>query len=221
MPIQTLAAKESKSQSRETKFNAIIDAAEIVFASSGFEGAKMREIAESAGVAQGLIHYHFATKEELYEQIVARRSGEINNRRTEMLNAVMQSQSPSLEAVMDALLRPTVEAGISQAENGGAFVRILAAFSSSAEDRSKTLAAKYYDEIALTFVAALMQIEPTLSRENAVWAYMFAIGAGITMMARTGRSKRLSGGLCDDGDAEGMLAKMVPFICGGIREITT
>ena len=62
--------------------------------------------------------------------------------------------------------------------------------------------------------------EPGLNDADAVWAYMFAIGVGMTMMARTGRPKRLSDGLCDDGDADAMLARIVPFICGGIRALT-
>ena len=41
----------------------------------------------------------------------------------------------------------------------------------------------------------------------------------MTMMARTGRPARLSDGECDDGNADEMLARIVPFICGGIRAL--
>ena len=48
---------------------------------------------------------------------------------------------------------------------------------------------------------------------------MFAIGVGMTMVAKTGRADRLSDGLYDDGDADIMLSKIVPFIFAGIRAL--
>jgi AcrR family transcriptional regulator len=205
---------------RESRFGAILDASESVFANSGYEGATIREIAEKASVAQSLIHYHFKTKDVLFEKMVARRSGHINDRRAELLDDLFQPQSVlTLENIVEALFRPTIEAGISQANDGGAFARILVTIANSTDDRQKFLTEKYYDPIAQKYITALIAVEPGLTRENAVWAYMFAIGVGMTMMAKTGRPGRLSDGLCDDGDADEMLLKIVPFICAGVRAL--
>lgn len=202
------------------RFDVILDAAEITFAALGFKGATMREISQKAGVAQGLIHYHFATKEKLFESMVARRSQAINSARADLLDGLLSAtKPPELSDVVEALFRPTIEAGLSLADDGGAFARILVSFANSAEPRDQKLAEKYYDPIARKFIAALMSVVPELSKEDAVWAYMFAIGVGMNMMARTGRSRRLSDGVCDDGDVELMLTKVVPFICGGIQEL--
>lgn len=205
---------------RETRSDAILDAAERVFADSGYSGATMREIAELAGVAQGLIHYHFDNKETLFESMVIRRSEAINGRRSQWLAEIMATDRPTLEAIVEALFRPTIETGIDMAQDGGAFARILVSAANSADARDQDLVRKYYDPVARDFIAALMQVEPGLSRADAVWAYMFAIGVGMTMMARTGRPARLSDGACDDGDADAMLNRIVPFICGGIRALT-
>jgi len=214
MPLQTSRAGQG-----ESRQDAILDAAERVFAVSGYQGAAMRAIAEEAGVAQGLIHYHFKTKENLFEAMAARRSGQINERRAALLEDLFAQGTPPLEAIVEALFRPTIEAGLDLARDGGAFARILVSFANSADPRDQKLIETYYDPIARKFIAALLQAEPGLSRADAVWAYMFAIGVGMTMMAKTGRPARLSDGLCDDGDAEAMLARIVPFICGGIRAL--
>lgn len=216
MPAQ--AARTGQGESRQ---DAILDAAERVFAASGYQGATMREIAEAAGVAQGLIHYHFKTKENLFEAMAARRSGQINQRRAALLEGLFAQGMPSLEAIVEALFRPTIETGLDLARDGGAFARILVSFANSADPRDQKLIETYYDPIAQKFIAALMRVEPGLSRADAVWAYMFAIGVGMTMMAKTGRPARLSGGICDDGDAEQMLGRIVPFICGGVRALTS
>ncbi len=214
------AGVESLSAAKESRFDAILDASETVFARCGYEGATMREIAERAGVAQGLIHYHFKSKEVLFEAMVSRRSKQINETRAMLLDQILQqAQRPDLEPIVEALFRPTIEAGLSQASDGGAFAQILVTTANSATEREQLLTEKYYDPIAQKFIRAFMQVEPGLTRANAVWAYMFAIGVGMTMMAKTGRPARLSDGLCDDGDADEMLTKIVPFICSGIRAL--
>jgi AcrR family transcriptional regulator len=44
----------------------LLDAAEQVFASRGFEGSSLDEIADTAGYTRGAIYKHFAGKEELF-----------------------------------------------------------------------------------------------------------------------------------------------------------
>ena len=56
---------------REQQRANILDAAMRVFARSG-PSASMAEIAEAAGVSQGLAYRYFASKEEIYYALVAR-----------------------------------------------------------------------------------------------------------------------------------------------------
>ncbi len=201
----------------ESRFDAILSAAEYVFAISGYEGAKMRLIAEKAGVAQGLLHYHFGNKEKLFEAMIARRSDYINSKRAELLDGLFtDGREPELEDVIAALFRPIIEIGLSMARDGGSFSRILVSIANSAGVREQMLAERYYDPIALKFINAFQKVQPSLSRADAVWSYMFAIGVGMTMMAKTGRALRLSDGICDDGNIDEMLKKIVIYVCGGI-----
>ncbi|KAA0916329.1 TetR/AcrR family transcriptional regulator [Aquicoccus porphyridii] len=215
------AQQEAREAPGGARADAILDAAELVFASSGYEGAALREIAERAGVAQGLIHYHFGNKARLFEKMVARRSGQINAARAERLAHLRAEGALHLEEIVEALFRPTIETGLELAEDGGGFARILVSMANSNDPLARDMTETYYDPIAHDYIAALQEAEPGLGRADAVWAYMFAIGVGMTMMAKTGRPKRLSDGLCDDGDADAMLARIVPFICGGVRALVT
>lgn len=208
-------------QAHKDKRHKILDAAEKMFALSGYEGAGMRQISLEAGVAQALIHYHFGTKERLFEAVVVRRSGEINRQREQRLDTLFkQSDSPALEDIADALLRPTIEVGHRLAHSTNDFAKILVSIANSTDRRSTELVAHYYNPIAKKFIAAFEKTTPGLSHENAVWAYMFAIGVGMTMMAQTGRPQKLSNGVCDDTDVEAMLLRVLPFITAGIRAVT-
>ncbi|WP_127114316.1 TetR/AcrR family transcriptional regulator [Shimia sediminis] len=217
MPKRTSSARQAPAESR---FDAILDAAERVFAASGYDGASMREISLQAGVAQGLIHYHFQNKAQLFESMVKRRSSHINGARADSLDALFAAETPpALEDIVESLFRPPLAFGRDEGTDTGPYARLLASVANSADERDKALTSKYYDPIALKYIDALQQVQPGLSRADAVWAYMFAIGVGISMMAQTGRTNRLSDGACDDGNTETMLARIVPFVCGGIRAL--
>lgn len=55
---------------------AILQAARIEFAKSGFHGTKMRDIAQRAGVSQGLLHHHFQGKDGLWNAVGEQASAE-------------------------------------------------------------------------------------------------------------------------------------------------
>lgn len=48
----------------------IVHALMIVMASKGYEGASIQAIAKQAGLAPGLIHYHFKTKQEILVEAI-------------------------------------------------------------------------------------------------------------------------------------------------------
>src|SRR5690348_18512560 len=53
---------------RSTKLDTherILQAAFTVLSRQGYENASIKDIAEEAGVAQGLVHYHFKSKQQL------------------------------------------------------------------------------------------------------------------------------------------------------------
>ena len=139
-------------------------------------------------MAQALIHYHFDNKEKLFEATTSRRSTQINSERAKLLDRILADKNPpTLEKLVEALFRPTIETGHELAGDGGNFSRILVSIANSHQQRDQQLIARYYDPIAIRFIAAFSEVEPGISHRTATWAYMFSIGVGMTMMAQTGR----------------------------------
>jgi len=208
-------ATPKKATSREE----ILDAAEELFALHGFEGVGMRAIAEGAGVAQALLHYHFGTKERLFEAMFTRRSSAINRIRLARLDAMQARGSPGLEEIVEALLRPAVEAGHDPDRGGGRFASLILTTSASAAPWQRELIASSYDPIARRYIAALREALPGLDPAGATWGYLFVIGAALTQMAPTGRADRLSDRATSDRDAEAMVAHAVVFAAAGLRAL--
>jgi TetR/AcrR family transcriptional regulator len=73
MATPALAKSRPKQHDDHSNLNTrarLLRAATVCFSRSGFEGTSMREIAETANVAQQLITYHFGTKEDLWAAAV-------------------------------------------------------------------------------------------------------------------------------------------------------
>ncbi len=48
----------------------ILETARSVFVEKGFDGARMQEIADKAGINKALLHYYFRSKQNLFESIL-------------------------------------------------------------------------------------------------------------------------------------------------------
>lgn len=208
MPPST--ASSARADSRD----AILDAAETVFCKYGFDGASMKAVAQAAGVAQSLLHYHFGNKDGLYLAVFQRRADAINDFRNASLDKLIERGAPTVEEVLESLLRPTVQLGRGKESN---FSQLLMLVIVSRDERSKSLISDSFDAYALRVIEVLRQTLPGLSDRDAVWGYIFSISISMTMMAPTGRAGRLSHGECDDSDIDTLLREVVVFAAAGLR----
>ncbi len=58
-----------KQEINENTENKILEAANTVFEKKGYDGTKMQEIADKAGINKALLHYYFRSKDKLFEMI--------------------------------------------------------------------------------------------------------------------------------------------------------
>jgi TetR/AcrR family transcriptional regulator len=65
------APPAAKRNAAETK-RRLLDAAEREFAAKGYAGARLRDVAQAAGVQQALIHHYFVDKDGLYRAVLDR-----------------------------------------------------------------------------------------------------------------------------------------------------
>jgi AcrR family transcriptional regulator len=82
----------------------ILYAAAEVFARHGYDGARIEEIAEAAGVSKGLIYEHFKGKRELYAHIRSKGTAESLDRVLEAAAAADADSRQQLEAALSAFL---------------------------------------------------------------------------------------------------------------------
>lgn len=76
-PMAPLAAAPAPTDrgARGEKRQQILEAATRVFASRGYHGARVSDIAREAGIAYGLVYHYFRNKDEILDTIFAERWG--------------------------------------------------------------------------------------------------------------------------------------------------
>lgn len=102
---EPLSARERRmaradKRERETPVarEAILNAAEEIFARDGFDGARVDAIAEASGYNKALLFHYFGDKLGLYREIVCMRRDESELQRTQMILAAVGDRDTPLDA---------------------------------------------------------------------------------------------------------------------------
>jgi AcrR family transcriptional regulator len=94
-PKRRLTAEERRSE--------ILDSALAVFSEHGYHAASIDDIAGEAGVSKALIYEHFASKQELHADLIARNARELTQRVAGALSGVeIESTSERLATGLEA-----------------------------------------------------------------------------------------------------------------------
>ena len=186
----------------------ILDAAKEMFARRGVEAVSLRELTIKAGVNLAAVHYHFGSKEGVLAELFARSSKAIVKWRLDLLAKVRRHRDgrPYLEDVLEAFLRPSLEAGRRQNTD---FVHLRARLALERNEAVRRILSQAFDASSRKFIEAIAEALPGLPREELYWRFHFLIGSMFYTMADSGRIQALSDGECDPSDAEEALKRLV------------
>ena len=92
-----MSAPTRRRLTAEERRSAILDAALTAFSQKGYHATSLDDIAREAGVSKALIYEHFASKQELYADLIARNARELTQRVAGALSGV------EIDATVDRL----------------------------------------------------------------------------------------------------------------------
>lgn len=188
----------------------ILDAAEQVFASRGFEGASIRDIAALAGVQVGLVHHHGGGKEELFHQTVARRATELSDLRVAALEAACARADLGLRDVLDCFIRPYIDLAQGEEPHWVAYGRLVAQV--SADERWRPIAAECFDPTAQRFLAEMARLHPGTDPQVLAGGLVYSVSA---MLAQVTSGWRI--GALADQTTEQRTEALITFCTAGVQ----
>lgn len=198
----------------------ILDVAEALFMEHGFEATTLRQITAAAEVNLAAAHYHFGSKEELFEAVLRRRLDPMNQERLSLLTRFEHESAPkplSCERILAAMFIPALRLARDPERGGKNFLRLLGrAYADPAPFIRRFLSEQYAVMIA-RFKAAFGRALPHLPKKELTWRLHFVMGALSFTLAGTDALKliaELSQGRASD---ELLLRRLAPFLIAGLK----
>lgn len=207
------SAVDREADARPDRRQAILLAAEKMFAQNGYHAVTIRQIAIEADVPLALVGYYYGQKHELFEAIFEHWRATIDERLSGLQTAVDAGGPDLLRHIVEAFVQPVLRM---RASAEGEFYALLVARELSyASPEADRVLRRHFDPLAHAYIAALHAALPHTGIGDCAWAYQFALGALLHHMSDQ-RVARLSQGANTPNDA---LAHpmLVRFIEGGIR----
>ncbi len=196
----------------------ILDAAERLFAATGFQATTMRALTAAAGVNLAAVGYHFGGKEELAMAVLARRIAPINAERRRRLDAL--AARPTTTAVVRAFLEPVF--GIGDAGRGappppdarfcGLFGRLLG----EQPPFLRTFLARQFRDLGQRFARALRRSLPGLDEATAWWRLHFVAGAMAHVLQHAETLAHVTDGVCRVDEPGPLAEQLVAFAAAGL-----
>lgn len=199
--------------SRDTKTE-ILDAAERLFAEKGFDGTAIREITRAANVNVAAIHYHYGSKEEVLRGVTDRVVGPLNNRRFELLDRALDDAQPhplSIEAILDAFIRPDIETLQELHKRGPTVAHFLGRTYMDPTPWIQQMAKEQFAEAQTRFFPVLTAALQHLTVEEIAWR-MYRVAAVLIHLFATWPDDGLT-----DAQADDTLAHLISFLASALQ----
>jgi AcrR family transcriptional regulator len=193
----------------------ILDTAERLIGEHGYAATSLRHIIAEAGVNLAAVHYHFGSKEDLLDAVVARKVTPVNEARLAQLDrveAVAGNGPAEVEKVLESFFMPTAEV----ASRNPGFVRLMGQM--HAEGMMPRIVEKHFQATGLRFVAALRRALPALPEEELLWRVHFMVGAMAHAMCRPPIFPQVAK---DAANIEPRMKRLVTFLSAGFRAPAT
>ena len=198
----------------------ILDAGERLFVEHGFEATSLRSLTTAAGVNLAAVHYHFGSKEELFQAVLTRRLDPMNQERIDLLAKVEREAAGrplSCEKVLFAMLIPALRLARDEERGGKDFLRLVGrAYADPAPFIRHFLSAQYAGMIG-RYKEAFLKALPHLSRQELTWRLHFVMGALSYTLAGTDALKLFAEATSTTDNDELLLQRLAPFLVAGLK----
>jgi AcrR family transcriptional regulator len=193
----------------------ILDAAEELFGEDGFDTVSLRDITKHAGVALALASYHFKTKVNLLEQVIARRADRLNILRRDRLTALQKSGGLTLETILNAFMEPLFTQMSDSDKGWHSYVMLLSKLGLS--NKWLDTIRKNFDETAGIFITELRQVLPNVKEEDLMRSFSLVLHLMLQAVSKHQRLDARSDGAFRADDLDKSYAALLRFAVAGMN----
>lgn len=200
----------------------ILDAAEALFATHGFHGTSLRDVAQAIGSGIALVTYHFGTKDVLFDRVIQRRAVYMAHARILALDAA-RAKAPggplSVEDLVTGYVWPFIERSVA-GDKGWKHYSLFVARHANSPEFSRVLS-EHYDPVARQYLNEFERTLPSMPQKDLYYAFSFMVGAMVSTVAEPGRVEHLSFGQIKSSDVDEVFKRMLPFLSAGFQSLAS
>jgi AcrR family transcriptional regulator len=198
----------------------MLDAAEELFATHGFHGTSLRDVAREVEAPIALVTYHFVSKDNLFDRVIERRASSMAVLRLKALDEARGAAGDGmipLEQLIEGYVWPFIERSTHGGPGWKNYSQLVARLANSLN--WTPVISKHYDAVARQYLAEFRRSLPKAREADIFHAFSFMVGTMVATVAEPGRVENLSLGKQHASDLEGVFKVMVPFLTAGFRTI--
>jgi len=200
--------------------DALLDAAERLFADVGIDGASLRSITTEAHANLASVNYHFGSKEGLVRAVLSRRFRPITEQRLAELDACEEAAGDGelgLDCVLRAFVGPVITMLANDPDQGGHFIRFMGRVHTELNEMTSQMIREEFGETLMRFEIALRRALPQLTPDKLYWRFHFAMGAMLHTISCGRMLTEYTHGVCSYDDPEDITRRLVSFMAAGMR----
>lgn len=198
----------------------ILDAAEQLFAKSGFAETSLRSITSKAGVNLAAVNYHFGSKEALIQAMFSRIVDPFVRSFPQRLMALEKNgEMPDLEVILHLLVdQATANSDVSKLVVS---MKLVGLAFSQGQGHLKGYLQESCAEVFQACRQLLIKACPNLPMADLFWRVYFMLGSVVFTFSGFNTLQTIAAS--DNGgndELEDIIRKMVPFMAAGLRAHT-
>ena len=196
----------------------LLESAESLFASRGYLGVTIRDVAKASRSNVAAAHYHFGSKEGLVMEMLRSRIAPVNEERLQMLaDARSKAEGKALQPIeiFEALLLPLGRAATRGEGPDLRFMQLIGRSFTEPALFMEKVHKKLFRELPEIFMVELRRAYPKSNEEDLYWNLHFVVATMLGTLAQHRRLGLFTGGVCDERDIKGMIRRLVAFATGG------
>ena len=196
----------------------ILDAAEALFAETGFTDTSLRQITKQAHVNLASVNYHFGSKKALIQAVLRRYLDvfmpDLKNRLQALLDATAQ---PSLEAVFDSFVEPLLALDQFRPQGTNTFMRLIGRGYTDKQGHLRRYISSRHGDVLALIVEAVTRARPELTPSDVFWRMHFTLGSLVFTMAMSNALMEIAeADFNEQVGIEDIIRKVIPYIAAGV-----
>jgi len=196
----------------------ILDAAEQLFAETGFSATSLRQITSLAEVNLASVNYHFGSKKELIQAVLQRYLVVLMPRLDQEFNRLLAAQrQQQLSDVLLVFVDPLLELEAVQPRGTTMFLQLLGRGYTDVQGHLRWFFNQNYGRVLDKFVLLVQQSCPQLPASEIFWRLHFSLGTIVFTLASSVALREIAeNDFAEQVDMHGVIRRVIPYLAAGI-----